>query len=128
MGGQQLVQYTILTFEGLYNLLKGAFKGDNVLNSLSGPVGIATLVGQASDIGYRSVLLLVAFLSLNLAILNILPLPALDGGQLVKVSIESLLRRKLKDSYSLWLNAVGFILLMGLLITVTIHDVFKLFQ
>lgn len=127
VGGQQLVQYTILTFEGLYNLLKGAFKGDNVLNSLSGPVGIATLVGQASDIGYRSVLLLVAFLSLNLAILNILPLPALDGGQLVKVSIESLLRRKLKDTYSLWLNAVGFILLMGLLITVTIHDVFKLF-
>jgi regulator of sigma E protease len=128
VGGQQLSQYTILTVEGLYNLVAKAFQGDNVLNSLSGPVGIAKLVGQASDIGYQSVLLLVAFLSLNLAILNILPLPALDGGQLVKITIEAVLRRKLRDSHSQWLNAIGFILLMALLITVTIHDVMKLFQ
>ena len=128
VGGEQLWTYTVLTFQGLGGLFTNLFKGKNVLNSLSGPVGIAKLVGQASDIGYQSVLLLVAFLSLNLAVLNILPLPALDGGQIVKVTIEALLRRKLKDTYSLWLNGIGFVLLMGLLITVTIHDVLKLFQ
>lgn len=128
IGAHNLVRYTELTLQGLYGLVANLFHGENVLNSLSGPVGIAKLVGQASDVGYRSVLLLMAFLSLNLAILNILPLPALDGGQIVKVSLEALFRRKLKDSYSQWLNAIGFIFLMGLLVIVTAHDIFKLFK
>jgi regulator of sigma E protease len=128
IGAHNLVRYTELTLKGLYGLVASLFKGENVLDSLSGPVGIASLVGQATDVGYRSVLLLMGFLSLNLAILNVLPLPALDGGQIVKVTLEALFRRKLKRSYTEWLNVIGFLFLMGLLVIVTAHDVFKLFK
>lgn len=128
VGAKQLYYYTALTLQGLYDLFANLFKGENVLKSLSGPVGIATLVGEASDVGYKSVILLMAFLSLNLAILNILPLPALDGGQLLKITIEKLMGRTLKESYSGWLNALGFFFLIGLLIAVTINDILKLFN
>jgi regulator of sigma E protease len=128
VGAKQLYHYTALTLQGLYDLFANLFKGENVLKSLSGPVGIATLVGEASDVGYKSVILLMAFLSLNLAILNILPLPALDGGQLLKITIEKLMGRTLKESYSGWLNALGFFFLIGLLIAVTINDILKLFN
>lgn len=127
LGGQNLWMYTKLTFGGLKDLVVGASRGENVLNSLSGPIGIASMVGQAQKVGYESVLLLVAFLSLNLAVLNILPLPALDGGQMVKVSIEKLLRRKLSNAHTALVNALGFFFLIGLLVVVSIHDIIKLF-
>jgi regulator of sigma E protease len=57
-----------------------------------------------------------------------LPLPALDGGQLLKITIEKLMGRTLKESYSGWLNALGFFFLIGLLIAVTINDILKLFN
>lgn len=127
LGVDQLVLYTKLTFGGLRDLIVQSVRGDNVLDSLSGPIGIATMVGQARTLGYESVLLLTAFLSLNLAVLNILPLPALDGGQMVKVTIEATLRRKVSPTISGWINAVSFMLLIGLLFVVSINDVIKLF-
>lgn len=126
LGGSQLWTYTALTFSGLGGLIYQAFHGQDVLNSLSGPIGIASMVGKARTFGYQSVLLLVAFLSLNLAVLNILPLPALDGGQMVKVTIEAVLRRKLASHHAGLINTVGFVLLIVLLAVVSVHDVIKL--
>lgn len=127
LGADQLSTYTGLTFSGLKTLLTSSFHGKNVLDSLSGPIGIASMVGQARSLGYESVLLLAAFLSLNLAVLNIMPLPALDGGQMVKVTIEAALRRKISGKYAGWVNAISFVLLIGLLVVVSINDVIKLF-
>jgi regulator of sigma E protease len=90
--------------------------------SLSGPVGIAKIVGETSDYGYEAVLMLVAILSINLAIFNILPLPALDGGRMVVVVIEAISRRKIPFKYYSWVNVLGFSLLVLLLVLVTIHD------
>jgi regulator of sigma E protease len=66
--------------------------------------------------------MLVAILSINLAIFNILPLPALDGGRMVVVVIEAISRRKIPFKYYSWVNVLGFSLLVLLLVLVTIHD------
>jgi regulator of sigma E protease len=122
LGYGKTVTITTLTVDGLMSVVTSAFQGGSVLSSLSGPVGIAKIVGQTSEYGLNAVLTLVAVLSINLAIFNILPLPALDGGRMVVVIIESVFRRKVPYSYYSWVNVIGFIALMLLLIIVTIND------
>lgn len=127
LAGNNLYSYTIMTFSELISTINKAGHGENVIAQLQGPIGIATMVGEAKRIGYESVLMLMAFLSLNLAVLNILPFPALDGGQMVRVSIEALLRRRLSDKYVIWLNGFSFLFLVGLMLVVSVHDIIKLF-
>lgn len=123
LGYERTVSITTMTIDGLMNVVTSAFNGDNVLQSLSGPVGIAKIVGETSEYGYVAVLTLVAVLSINLAIFNILPLPALDGGRMVVVAIETILRKRIPFKYYSWVNIVGFGLLMLLLILVTVNDI-----
>lgn len=123
IGWERTYDITVLTLDGLKTLVVTLFKGESVLESLSGPVGIAKIVGQTSEYGYEAVLTLVAILSINLAIFNILPFPALDGGRLIVVTLEALVRRRIPFVYYSWLNALSFIFLIGLLIVVTINDI-----
>ncbi len=123
LGYERTVTITQMTLEGLAMVLSSVFKGESVLESLSGPVGIAKIVDQTSEYGYIAILTLVAVLSINLAIFNILPLPALDGGRIVVVIIETLFRKKIPFKYYSWANVLGFGLLMLLLIIVTIKDI-----
>ncbi len=123
LGYERTIHITQLTFDGLVSVLSSAINGDSVLASLSGPIGIAKIVGETSEYGYVAVLTLVAALSINLAIFNILPLPALDGGRMVVVVIEAITRRKVPMKYYSWVNILGFGVLMLLLIVVTINDV-----
>lgn len=123
IGTERTYNITALTLEGLKSLLKSVVGGESVIDSLSGPVGIAKIVGQTSTYGYEAVLTLVAILSINLAIFNALPLPALDGGRVVVVAIETISRRRIPFKYYSWVNLVGFLLLILLLIVVTINDV-----
>lgn len=122
LGFERTAILTAMTFTGLADVVKSALNGDSVLESLSGPVGIAKIVGETSEYGYSAVLTLVAALSINLAIFNILPLPALDGGRIVVVLIETCIRRKIPIRYYSWVNSVGFLLLIALLIVVTVND------
>lgn len=123
IGSRQTYDMTETTLNGLWSLVASLGKGQNVLSSLSGPIGIAKIVGETSSTGIASVLTLVAVLSINLAIFNILPLPALDGGRIVVVCIETITRRKVPHKYYSWVNIIGFLALMILLVIVTIHDV-----
>lgn len=123
LGCGKTVTITTLTLEGLFGILTSVFKGDEVLSSLSGPVGIAKIVGETSEYGVSAILTLVAVLSINLAIFNILPLPALDGGRIVVVIIETISRRKIPYAYYSWVNVTGFLALILLLIVVTINDI-----
>ncbi|MDB5260240.1 MAG: rane-associated zinc metalloprotease [Candidatus Nomurabacteria bacterium] len=126
LGLQRTKDITLLTFGGLKTLLVSAIHRDgSVLNSLSGPIGIAKIVGETSAYGIMPILTLVAILSINLAVFNILPLPALDGGRIIMVVIESISRRKIPFKYYSWLNLGGFALLLLLLVVVTVHDVIK---
>lgn len=123
IGSTRTYDITMMTFDGLRMLVSSVYKGQSVLQSLSGPIGIAKIVGTTSEYGYKAVLTLVAILSINLAIFNILPLPALDGGRIVVVIIEAITKRKVPHKYYSWVNVVGFVLLMLLLLIVTVHDI-----
>ncbi len=110
----------------------GQFFGNLItLNSglaeVSGPVGIARAVGQASSIGFVYLLIIVALISFNLAIINLIPFPALDGGRLLFVLIESITRKNINRKFATYANAIGFIFLLSLMVIVTAHDIFNLF-
>ncbi len=94
---------------------------------IAGPIGIAQMTSQAARAGLDPLLQLVGLLSLNLAVLNILPFPSLDGGRLAFVIIEAVTRRRVHPKFEHTLNLIGFTLLIGLLLLVTIHDIIKLF-
>jgi regulator of sigma E protease len=114
------------TATGLYGLFKGivTFKAD--LSQVSGPVGIAGVVGQASASGFGELLALTALISINLALINLIPIPALDGGRLLFVIIEAIIRRPLNPKIAARVNMVGFVLLILLMIVVTAHDIFNI--
>jgi regulator of sigma E protease len=127
----QGVQYTWnVTKEisvGLYTFFKGIFTFHADLSQVTGPVGIANAVGQASSNGIAALLTLTAIISINLALINVLPVPALDGGRLLFVVIEAVTRKPIHPNVSGWVNSVGFVLLILLMVVVTAHDIFKLF-
>jgi regulator of sigma E protease len=93
------------------------------LSQVTGPVGIAGAVGTAAHQGFTSLLTITAIISINLALINLIPIPALDGGRLLFVLIEAITRRPIKANA---VNTVGFGLLILLMVLVTAHDLFKL--
>ncbi|MEF9984217.1 MAG: site-2 protease family protein [Oscillospiraceae bacterium] len=106
----------------LIDLVTGRFG----FNQLSGPVGVATAIGEASTMGINSLLLMIAFITINLGIFNLLPLPALDGGRLVFIIIEAIIGKPVPSKYEGYVHATGMFLLFGLMIAVTFNDVLKL--
>jgi regulator of sigma E protease len=109
-------------FIGFYSLLSGIFHGAGVDGAVSGPVGVAVMTGEVAHMGFIYLIQFVAVLSLNLAVLNILPIPALDGGRLFFVLIATLLRRPVKARVEQWAHLIGFVALMILVISVTVKD------
>lgn len=101
--------------------------GNMNLNTISGPVGLTKIVGEAEQVGMTSLFMVIAIISVNLAIINILPLPALDGGRIVFVIIEAMIRRPLPKKFVEWVNGAGFVLLLLLMLVITVKDVIKLF-
>lgn len=97
------------------------------LNDLSGPVGIFNIVGQYAKQGFASFIWFVAFLSVNIGVMNLLPIPALDGGRLVFLGIEAIIRRPLNKKVENTANNVMFFLLMALFVYVTFFDILRLF-
>jgi len=97
------------------------------LNQLSGPVGVTTVIGEATSMGWEPLLQLVSFITVNLGVFNLLPLPALDGGRLLFLLLEAVRRKPVNPKYEGWVHAVGFMLLIGLMVVVTFNDVAKLF-
>lgn len=94
---------------------------------LAGPVGIAGIVGQARELGWIPVLFFAGIISINLAVVNVLPFPALDGGRLVFVAYEAITRRKANPNVERWVNTIGMLVLLGLILLITISDIRKLF-
>ena len=104
-------------------LITGGIK----LNQLSGPVGIYSVVGQTSKSGLASLLYLVAYLSINVGFINLLPLPAFDGGHILFIIIEKLRGKPVSPELENKIHAIGLILLLLLMVVVTVNDIIKLF-
>lgn len=111
---------------GLVSFFASVFTLSADLSEISGPVGIAGAVGDAAGTGIVALLMLTAIISINLALVNLLPVPALDGGRLLFVAIEAMLRRPLPSSVAGALNAAGFAFLILLMVAVTASDIWKL--
>lgn len=117
-----------LIVTGFLNLIKEVFVGEaNVVKSLVGPIGLAGLVGDAQTIGFGYLLAFVAFISVNLAVLNLIPFPALDGGRLLILAIEGVIGKTLPAKLVGYLNLIGFVLLIALMLAVTYGDLLRLF-
>jgi len=110
--------------EQMWMTLGGLFSGKISLNSLSGPVGIYTVVGETRKAGIANIIFLTAYLSINLGIMNILPIPALDGGHVLFLLIEMITRKKVNQKIEAMTTNIFFALLMLLMLYITIHDIF----
>ncbi len=117
---------TVLTAKGLWQLFYGIFTLHVDLSQVAGPVGIASAVGAASAQGFGDLLSLMAIISINLAIINLIPVPALDGGRLLFVIIESITRKPIRANVAQAINGIGFALLLLLMAVVTLHDIYKI--
>ena len=102
------------------------FTGAASVKDTSGPVGIVSEIGKAAHSGVRNVLYLLALISVNLGLFNLLPLPALDGGRILFVLIEFIFRRPVPQKYEAMVHAIGFLALLALMVFVTFNDVFRL--
>ena len=100
--------------------------GNASLNDLAGPIGMTQVVGQAASVGVSSLLLLAAFITINVGIFNLLPIPALDGGRLLFLIVEAIRRKPIKREYEGYVHMVGFALLILLMIVVAFHDIWRL--
>ncbi len=126
-GARQTYYLTQNVAVGLYDFLAHVVRGEASLKQVSGPVGIAGAVGEQARTGFSSLLVIAAVISANLAVLNLAPFPALDGGRLVIVAIEAIIRRELNPKVVQWINGIGFLLLITLMIVVTVKDIGALF-
>jgi len=113
-----------LTF---FFLIKGLVTGQGLAFSVAGPVGIAVVVGESARLGMSYLINIVAMLSLSLAVINILPIPALDGGRLFFVVYERLFKKPVPMKYEQTAHTIGFLLLMILIVVVTWRDITNLF-
>ncbi|MFZ2038835.1 MAG: RIP metalloprotease RseP [Minisyncoccia bacterium] len=124
------LKYTILAtkaiFVSLYSFIGQAFIGQADYSQISGPVGIVGMVGSAKAAGWSYVISFAAMISINLAVLNLVPFPALDGGRLLFIGIEAIIRRPLNPKWANRVNAVGFMLLILLMIVISVKDILKL--
>lgn len=117
---------TVTTAAGLWHFFVGVFTLHADLSQVAGPVGIAGVVGSASAHGLGDLLSIMAIISINLALINLIPVPALDGGRLLVVLVEGALRRPIKASVVRTANAMSFALLVLLMFVVTAHDIYRI--
>lgn len=125
-GASYTVQKTEDIAAGLWSLVKSAVTLSPNLADVAGPVGIASLAGQAAQFGIGSLLSFAAVISVNLGLLNLLPFPALDGGRLAFVIVETITRRRVPPVFANAVNVAGFALLIILMLAVTAHDISRL--
>lgn len=111
---------------GLTSYIAAAFQGEADLSQVAGPVGIYGMVSDAAATGIVPLLMFTAIISLHLAVLNLLPFPALDGGRLMMVAYEAVTRRPINPVWALRINAAGMIMLLILIVLVTYNDFMKL--
>lgn len=116
---KQMLTFVVQLFTGT---IPGGFE-----NSVTGPVGVIGIVSDAAKMGIINLIYIGAVISLNLGILNLLPIPALDGGRLLILGIEAIRGKKMDPNKEVMIHTVGLIVLMGFMLFVTYKDILKLF-
>lgn len=125
LGFQRMLSLSLMMLLSIGQLFSGAAE---VTENLAGPVGLVQMISETASTGWINTIFLMAFLSINLGILNLLPVPALDGGKIVLYFIELLRGKPMDQEKEGWIHMVGYVLLMGLILVLTYQDILKLFQ
>lgn len=112
-----------MCWESIFDLITGRYS----LSAVSGPVGISSAIGEAARAGFLSLLNITVIISMNLGFMNLLPIPALDGGRIAVIFIEMITRKKLPSRVEAIINGVGLILLLLLSFVIMVKDVIGLF-
>lgn len=120
---ETFVSYTRMIFLSVHDLLTGRYG----ISDLSGPVGAVSVVSTAVKTNITSMLRIMALLTINIGLFNLFPIPALDGWRFFLLLGEGIFRKKLPAKWEYVINAVGLVLLLGLMVVVTFSDVTKLF-
>lgn len=126
------IKYTFVKtnslFRQMFITIGSLFTGGVKVNQLSGPVGIYSIVGQQSKAGIASILYLMAFLSINVGFINLIPLPAFDGGHILFIVIEKIKGSPVSSKTENMIHTIGLFLLMLLMVYITFNDIIKLFK
>lgn len=132
--GEAMHTATIATYnaflsvwQNLGHIVANIFRGAPNLQDIVGPVGLVSVVGHATEAGMAQVIAYAALISINLAVINLVPIPALDGGRLLVVIMESLIRRPVHKLSIHIFNAIGVALIIVLMLVVTYQDIARLF-
>ena len=112
-----------MCWESIYDLITGRYS----VGAVSGPVGISGAIGDAVAQGFSSVLEITVLISINLGFMNLLPIPALDGGRLLVILIEMITKKRLPPKVEGIINGVGLALLLGLSLVIMVKDIIQLF-
>ncbi len=127
LGFQETVSMTVLILVFLGKLIASPFTHQHLAGDITGPIGIAKMTGQAARVGLSFLLRFVAMLSVNLAVINLLPFPGLDGGRILFLLIEKIKGSPLNQKLEGRINTIGFIILLILMIAVIIKDIHTFF-
>jgi len=121
-GASLTAALVVSTAVGLWQFFGSLFAGTADLSSVTGPVGLIGIVGEASTFGFVYLLSLAAIISINLAVINFLPFPALDGGRFLFIVIEAIKGSDISPRFANAVNVIGFFLLIMLMMVITYHD------
>ncbi len=113
-----------LVWLSLFDLLTGQYG----LSDLAGPVGTVSVIAQAASVDLSGAVNLMAFITINIGIFNLLPIPALDGGKLIFLIIEGIRRKPVNPKYEGWVTAAGFAILLVLMVVLLFHDILNLIR
>lgn len=127
LGFKQMIFVTGATLKGFYLIIAGIISSGKLSADITGPVGIFSIANQIGKIGLAYLISLVALISVNLAVINLIPFPALDGGRFFMILIEKIKGSPVPVKVEAIINGVGFVLLLALMAVVTVRDVIKLF-
>lgn len=132
IGFTPIIKRSLLTsisagFKTTFEVVKGVFKalsmlitGKAGLNNLSGPIGVIKTIGKSTEQGIISLLFITGLISANLGVINLLPIPALDGGKFVLLLVEAIRKKPVNEKFETFINLAGFIFLIGLMIFITV--------
>ena len=117
---------SVSTVKMVYDSLVGLVTGRFGVEAVSGPVGVAQVVGDAAQMGVLSFIYIVSVLSINLGVITLLPFPALDGGRFLLLAIEGIRRKPLNRNVEGYINFIGIVILFAFMIFISFKDVIKL--
>lgn len=117
------ISYCAVIWRSLIDLISGKYG----ISAVSGPVGVTAAIGTAAKQSLRSILPIMALITINLGLFNLLPIPALDGGRVVFLLIEMIFRKPVPKRYEAWVHAAGFIALISFMVLITAKDLWSLF-